>query len=35
MENKGYDLKGLKKSISKSNKSIDDINKSVESLLKD
>ena len=35
MENKGYDLKGLKKSITKSNKSIDEINKSVESLLED
>jgi hypothetical protein len=35
MENKGYDLKGLKKSISKSNESIDEINKSVESLLED
>jgi len=35
MENKGYDLKGLKESISKSNKSIDEINKSVESLLED
>ena len=35
MENKGYDLKGLKESISKSNESIDEINKKVESLLKD
>ena len=35
MENKGYDLKGLKESISKSNESIDKINKEVESLLKD
>ena len=35
MENKGYDLKGLKESISKSNESIDEINKEVESLLKD
>jgi hypothetical protein len=35
MENKGYDLKGLKESITKSNKSIDEINKEVESLLKD
>ena len=35
MENRGYDLKGLKKSISKSNESIDEINKSVESLLED
>ena len=35
MENKGYDLKGLKESINKSNKSIDEINKEVESLLKD
>jgi len=35
MENKDYDLKGLKESISKSNESIDEINKEVESLLKD
>jgi hypothetical protein len=35
MENKGYDLKGLKESISKSNESIDEITKEVESLLKD
>jgi len=35
MENKGYDLKGLKESISKSNQSINEINKEVESLLKD
>ena len=35
MENKGYDLKGLKESINKSNESIDEINKKVESLLKD
>jgi len=35
MENKGYDLKGLKESINKSNESIDEINKEVESLLKD
>jgi hypothetical protein len=35
MENKGYDLKGLKESITKSNESIDEINKEVESLLKD
>ena len=35
MENKGYDLRGLKKSIAKSNESIDEINKSVESLLED
>jgi len=35
MENKGYDLKGLKESISKSNESIDEINKKVESLLDD
>ena len=35
MENKGYYLKGLKESITKSNKSIDEINKEVESLLKD
>ena len=35
MENKGYDLKGLKESISKSNQSISEINKEVESLLKD
>lgn len=35
MENKGYDLKGLKKSITKSNESIEEINKSVESLLED
>ena len=35
MENKDYDLKGLKESINKSNESIDEINKEVESLLED
>ena len=35
MENKGYDLKGLRESITKSNESIEEINKEVESLLKD
>jgi len=35
MENKEYDLRGLKKSITKSNESIEEINKSVESLLED